>query len=179
MGGAAAPGAGPSGRWPRLPAGAEQGGGATSRLSAMQPAGQKSGSGVPPLARPSAGQQQQEGVLPQELATDGSLPSLPRSPGEGLAHLQLTARMHRMRALPSTQAGSGLSGPSPRVCCPVPRNIFSSSKLHLCNRQDTVSWSRMEHMKHPICIVVIKSVTTCDQTGVAGCLKIAVALLAL
>ena len=50
----------------------------------MQLAVQNSGSRMPPLARPNAGQQQQEGVLPQELATDGALPSLPRSPGEGL-----------------------------------------------------------------------------------------------
>ena len=136
VGGAAAPGAGPSGRWPRLLAGAEQGGGATSRLSAMQLAAQKPGSGVPPLARPSAGQQQQEGVLPQELATDGSLPPLPRSPGEGLAHLQSTARMHTMGALPSPEAGSCLSDPSPRACYSVPSSIFSRSKVHLCHRQD-------------------------------------------
>ena len=54
----------------------------------MQLAVQNPGSRMPPLARPNAGQQQQEGVLPQELATDGALPSLPRSPGKGLWPLQ-------------------------------------------------------------------------------------------
>lgn len=100
----------------------------------MQLAGQRSGSGVPPLGRPSAGQQQQEGVLPQEPAMDGSLPSLPRSPGEGLAILQSTACMHNMRALQYLEPAA--------ACLAQAREPANCSQQHLRLTQNCIATSK-------------------------------------